>query len=119
MSMTPEEIKERVRQHRAAQGVRKLEVEEWGLVGDDALFIRPVSVQVRAAFFDRFEKSKYMAMVWLASKMATDKDGKQLFSEVFLKNEADPTIIDRIFSFISEPFLGNAVDTDEEMENGE
>lgn len=113
--MTSEEVKEAIRQHRAAQGVRQLEVEEWDLVGENCLHVPPMTVGIRGTFFDKWNKSQYSAMVWLVAKMSKNKDGNLLFSEPVLRNEADPVIIEKIFAFISEPFLDKAeVETDPE-----
>jgi hypothetical protein len=103
--MTPEEVKEAIRQHKAGQGERTLEVPEWGLVGENCIHVPPMSVSVRSKFFDRYNKSQYDGIVFLVAEMSLDEKGGKLFSAPTLRNEADPLIIEDIFAFISEPFL--------------
>jgi len=92
--------------HFKHQEVKIIEVEEWGLVGEDAIYAKPFTLLEKSEIFKGSGDSDLTVLIDVIVKKAETKDGEKMFdleSKIKMKKFVDPDIIGRVASQI----LGN------------
>ena len=91
------------------QEIKIIEVEEWGLVGDDAIYVKPFTLLEKAEIFKGSTDNDLTVLIDVIVKKAETKDGQKMFdlqSKIRMKKFVDPDIIGRVASQI----LGTSTD---------
>jgi len=86
-------------QHFKHQEIKIIEVEEWGLVGDDAIYVKPFTLLEKAEIFKGTTDNDLTVLIDVIVKKAETKDGQKMFdlqSKIRMKKFVDPDIIGRI-----------------------
>ena len=89
--------------HFKHQEVRIIEVEEWGLIGDDAIYVKPFTLLEKSEIFKRSNDNDLTVLIDVIVKKAETKDGEKMFdleSKIKMKKFVDPDIIGRVASQI-------------------
>jgi len=89
--------------HFKHQEVRIIEVEEWGLIGDDAIYVKPFTLLEKSEIFKGSNDNDSTVLIDVIVKKAETKDGEKMFdleSKVKMKKFVDPDIIGRVASQI-------------------
>jgi hypothetical protein len=89
--------------HFKHQEVRIIEVEEWGLIGDDAIYVKPFTLLEKSEIFKGSNDNDLTVLIDVIVKKAETKDGEKMFdleSKVKMKKFVDPDIIGRVASQI-------------------
>jgi len=87
--------------HFKHQEVKIIEVEEWGLVGEDAIYVKPFTLLEKSELFK--DNNDLTVLIDIIVKKAENKDGEKMFdleSKIKMKKFVDPDIIGRIASQI-------------------
>ena len=87
--------------HFKHQEVKIIEVEEWGLVGEDAIYVKPFTLLEKSELFK--DNNDLTVLIDIIVKKAETKDGEKMFdleSKIKMKKFVDPDIIGRIASQI-------------------
>ena len=87
--------------HFKHQEVKIIEVEEWGLVGDDAIYVKPFTLLEKSELFK--DNNDLTVLIDIIVKKSENKDGEKMFdleSKIKMKKFVDPDIIGRIASEI-------------------
>jgi hypothetical protein len=91
---------DRVKEHFESQGVKKIEVAEWGEEGQPlVIYSTPMSLNEKRNLFKSAKDSDLGVMVDVISLKAKDKDGNKVFKlddKQVLMNNADPEVIARV-----------------------
>ena len=85
--------------HFKHQEIKIIEVEEWGLVGDDAIYVKPFTLLEKSEIFKGSETSDLTVLIEIIVKKAENKDGERMFdleSKIKMKKFVDPDIISRV-----------------------
>jgi hypothetical protein len=93
-------------QHFKHQEIKIIEVEEWGLVGDDAIYVKPFTLLEKAEIFKGTTDNDLTVLIDVIVKKAETKDGQKMFdlqSKIRMKKFVDPDIIARVSSEILNP----------------
>ena len=88
--------------HFKHQEVRIIEVEEWGLIGDDAIYVKPFTLLEKSEIF-KDNINDLTLLIDIIIKKAETKDGEKMFdleSKIKMKKFVDPDIIGRVASQI-------------------
>ena len=83
--------------HFKHQEIKVIEVEEWGLVGEDAIYVKPFTLLEKSELFK--DNNDLMVLIDIIVKKAETKDGERMFdleSKVKMKKFVDPDIVGRI-----------------------
>jgi hypothetical protein len=89
--------------HFKHQEVRIIEVEEWGLTGDDAIYVKPFTLLEKSEIFKGSNDNDLTVLIDVIVKKAETKDGEKMFdleSKIKMKKFVDPDIIGRVASQI-------------------
>ena len=89
--------------HFKHQEIKIIEVEEWGLVGEDAIYVKPFTLLEKSEIFKGSETSDLTVLTEIIVKKAETKDGEKMFdleSKIKMKKFVDPDIIGRVASQI-------------------
>jgi len=89
--------------HFKHQEVRIIEVEEWGLTGEDAIYVKPFTLLEKSEIFKGSNDNDLTVLIDVIVKKAETKDGEKMFdleSKVKMKKFVDPDIIGRVASQI-------------------
>jgi hypothetical protein len=89
--------------HFKHQEVRIIEVEEWGLIGDDAIYVKPFTLLEKSEIFKGSNDNDLTVLIDVIVKKAETKDGEKMFdleSKIKMKKFVDPDIIGRVASQI-------------------
>ena len=103
-------------QHFKHQEIKIIEVEEWGLVGDDAIYVKPFTLLEKAEIFKGSTDNDLTVLIDVIVKKAETKDGQKMFdlqSKIRMKKFVDPDIIGRVASQI----LGTSSETKDLKKN--
>ena len=95
--------------HFKHQEIKIIEVEEWGLTGEDAIYVKPFTLLEKAEIFKGSNDNDLTVLIDVIVKKAETKDGEKMFdleSKVKMKKFVDPDIIGKVASQI----LGTAND---------
>ena len=97
----PEKIDyfEGVRDHFESLDVRIIEVPEWGLEGDRAIYVRPFTMNEKARIFKGANDSDLNVLVDVIIQKSETKDGEKMFSlehKPKFKIKADTDVISRV-----------------------
>lgn len=87
--------------HFKHQEIKVIEVEEWGLVGDDAIYVKPFTLLEKSELFK--DTNDLTVLIDIIVKKAENKDGDKMFdleSKIKMKKFVDPDIIGRVASEI-------------------
>ena len=101
--------------HFKHQEIKVIEVEEWGLVGEDAIYVKPFTLLEKSELF-KDNMNDLTVLVDIIVKKAETKDGEKMFdleSKIKMKKFVDPDIIGRVASQI----MGTQSSTDELKKN--
>jgi len=85
--------------HFKHQEIKIIEVEEWGLVGEDAIYVKPFTLLEKSEIFKGSETSDLTVLTEIIVKKAETKDGEKMFdleSKIKMKKFVDPDIISRV-----------------------
>src|SRR6056300_922998 len=88
--------------HFKHQEIKIIEVEEWGLVGEDAIYVKPFTLLEKSELF-KDNMNDLTVLVDIIVKKAETKDGERMFdleSKIKMKKFVDPDIIGRVASQI-------------------
>ncbi len=102
--------------HFKHQEIKIIEVEEWGLTGEDAIYVKPFTLLEKAEIFKGSNDNDLTVLIDVIVKKAQNKDGELMFdleSKIRMKKFVDPDIIGRVASQI----LGTVSDTKEVKKN--
>jgi hypothetical protein len=100
--------------HFKHQEVKIIEVEEWGLVGEDAIYVKPFTLLEKSELFK--DNNDLTVLIDIIVKKAETKDGEKMFdleSKIKMKKFVDPDIIGRVASLI----MGNQSSTSDLKKN--
>ena len=91
---------DRVKEHFESQGVKKIEVAEWGEEGQPlVIYSTPMSLNEKRNLFKSAKDTDLAVMVDAIFLKAKDKDGNRIFKlddKQVLLNNADPEVIARV-----------------------
>jgi len=82
--------------HFKHQEIKVIEVEEWGLVGEDAIYVKPFTLLEKAEIFKGSSENDLTVLIDVIVKKAQNKDGQLMFdleSKIRMKKYVDPDII--------------------------
>tara|TARA_B100002019_G_scaffold284769_1_gene292880 strand:+ start:2352 stop:2696 length:345 start_codon:yes stop_codon:yes gene_type:complete len=82
--------------HFKHQEIKIIEVEEWGLVGEDAIYVKPFTLLEKAEIFKGSSENDLTVLIDVIVKKAQNKDGQLMFdleSKIRMKKYVDPDII--------------------------
>src|SRR5210317_117282 len=85
--------------HFKHQEIKIIEVEEWGLTGEDAIYVKPFTLLEKSEIFKGSETSDLTVLIEIIVKKAETKDGEKMFdleSKIKMKKFVDPDIISRV-----------------------
>jgi len=83
--------------HFKHQEIKVIEVEEWGLTGDDAIYVKPFTLLEKSELFK--DNNDLTVLIDIIVKKAENKDGEKMFdleSKIKMKKFVDPDIIGQI-----------------------
>ena len=83
--------------HFKHQEIKVIEVEEWGLTGEDAIYVKPFTLLEKSELFK--DNNDLTVLIDIIVKKAETKDGEKMFdleSKIKMKKFVDPDIIGRI-----------------------
>jgi len=89
--------------HFKHQEIKIIEVEEWGLTGEDAIYVKPFTLLEKSEIFKGSNDNDLTVLIDVIVKKAETKDGEKMFdleSKVKMKKFVDPDIIGRVASQI-------------------
>jgi|SRR6056300_95894 hypothetical protein len=85
--------------HFKHQEVKIIEVEEWGLTGEDAIYVKPFTLLEKNEIFGSGDLKDLFVLIDIIVKKAETKDGEKMFdleSKIKMKKFVDPDIISRV-----------------------
>ena len=94
---------EGVKNHFESLEVKIIEVPEWGLIGDKAMYVRPFTMNEKAKIFKGANESDLNVLVDVIITKAETKDGDKMFDlshKPKFKMKADTDVISRVASEI-------------------
>ena len=94
---------EGVKSHFESLEVKIIEVPEWGLEGDKAMYVRPFTMNEKAKIFKGANESDLNVLVDVIITKAETKDGDKMFDlshKPKFKIKADTDVISRVASEI-------------------
>ena len=89
--------------HFKHQEVKIIEVDEWRLTGQDAIYVKPFTVLQKSEIFKGSNDNDLTVLIDVIVKKAETKDGEKMFdleSKIKMKKFVDPDIIGRVASQI-------------------
>jgi hypothetical protein len=89
--------------HFKHQEVKIIEVDEWGLTGEDAIYVKPFTLLEKSEIFKGSNDNDLTVLIDVIVKKAETKDGEKMFdleSKIKMKKFVDPDIIGRVASQI-------------------
>ena len=89
--------------HFKHQEIKIIEVEEWGLTGEDAIYVKPFTLLEKSEIFKGSNDNDLTVLIDVIVKKAETKDGEKMFdleSKIKMKKFVDPDIISRVASQI-------------------
>jgi hypothetical protein len=87
--------------HFKHQEIKIIEVEEWGLIGEDAIYVKPFTLLEKSELFK--DNNDLTVLIDIIIKKSETKDGEKMFdleSKIKMKKFVDPDIIGRVASQI-------------------
>lgn len=96
--------------HFKHQETRIIEVPEWNLVGEDAIYVKPFTLIEKDEIFKGTSGNSLTVLIDVIVKKALTKDGDKMFdleAKVKMKRFVDPDILSKVASQI----LGTSQDT--------
>ena len=101
--------------HFKHQEIKIIEVEEWGLIGEDAIYVKPFTLLEKSEIF-KDNINDLTLLIDIIIKKAETKDGEKMFdleSKIKMKKFVDPDIIGKVASQI----MGTQSSTDDLKKN--
>ena len=92
-----------VRDHFESLEIKIIEVPEWGLEGEKAIYVRPFTMNEKARIFKGANDSDLNVLVDVIIQKSETKDGEKMFDlshKPKFKMKADPDVISRVASEI-------------------
>ena len=89
--------------HFKHQEIKIIEVEEWGLTGEDAIYVKPFTLLEKSEIFKGSTDNDLIVLIDVIVKKAQTKDGELMFdleSKIRMKKFVDPDVIARVASQI-------------------
>ena len=87
---------EGIRDHFNTQETKIIEVPEWGLVGDKAIYCKPFNMSEKAKIFKGATNTDLIVLIDVIIEKALTKDGKKMFDASHIlsfKTKADTNVI--------------------------
>ena len=103
-------IIDRAKSHFESIGVQSIEVPEWNLEGEDAIYVKPFTLIEKDEIFKGTSDNSLTVLIDVIVKKALTKDGEKMFdleAKIKMKRFVDPDILSRVASQI----LGTSPDT--------
>ena len=94
---------EGIRDHFTGLEVQTIEVPEWGLVGDKAIYCKPFNMQEKAKIFKGATNTDLNVLIDVIIEKACNKDGEKMFNATHIlsfKTKADTDVIARVSNAI-------------------
>lgn len=85
--------------HFKHQEIKIIEVPEWNLTGEDAIYVKPFTLLEKAEIFKGTNDNDLTVLVDVIVRKAENKDGDKMFdieSKIRMKKFVDPDIIGRV-----------------------
>ena len=95
--------------HFKHQETRIIEVPEWNLVGEDAIYVKPFTLIEKAEIFKGSNDNDLTVLIDVIVKKALTKDGDKMFdleAKIKMKRFVDPDII----GIVASKILGTVTD---------
>ena len=92
-----------IRSHFEELEVKIIEVPEWGLVGDKAIYAKPFNMQEKSKIFKGANSNDIGVLVDVIIEKALNKDHKKMFNATHIldfKKKADTEVLARVASQI-------------------
>ena len=86
-------------EHFKHQETRIIEVPEWNLVGEDAIYVKPFTLIEKDEIFKGSSDNSLTVLIDVIVKKALTKDGDKMFdleAKIKMKRFVDPDIISRV-----------------------
>ncbi len=99
-----------IRDHFSQLDTQIIEVPEWGLVGDKAIYCKPFNMLEKQKIFKGATNTDLIVLIDVIIEKALTKDGDKMFdleAKIKMKRFVDPDILSRVASQI----LGTSPDT--------
>lgn len=90
---------EGVKGHFESLETKIIEVPEWGLVGDDAIYSKPFNMLEKSKIFKGANDSDPSVLIDVIIEKALDKEGEKMFTlehKLKFKSKADTDVIARV-----------------------
>ena len=85
-----------IRDHFSTQETQVIEVPEWGLVGDKAIYCKPFNMMEKAKIFKGATATDLIVLIDVIIEKALTKDGEKMFNATHIlsfKTKADTNVI--------------------------
>ena len=85
--------------HFKHQETRIIEVPEWDLIGEDAIYVKPFTLIEKDEIFKGSTDNSLTVLIDVIVKKALTKDGEQMYgleAKIKMKRFVDPDIISRV-----------------------
>ena len=92
-------IIDRAKSHFESIGVQSIEVPEWNLVGEDAIYVKPFTLIEKDEIFKGASDNSLTVLIDVIVKKALTREGKLMFdleAKIKMKRFVDPDIISRV-----------------------
>ena len=92
-----------IRDHFDSQETQVIEVPEWGLTGDKAIYCKPFNMLEKAKIFKGATNTDLNVLIDVIIEKALTKDGKKMFNAtnvLSFKTKADTDVIARVSNAI-------------------
>ena len=104
---------EGIRDHFNTQETKIIEVPEWGLVGDKAIYCKPFNMSEKAKIFKGATTTDLIVLIDVIVEKALTKDGKKMFDASHIlsfKTKADTNVIADVATRIMGTQEANIID---------
>ena len=104
---------EGIRDHFNTQETKIIEVPEWGLVGDKAIYCKPFNMSEKAKIFKGATNTDLIVLIDVIIEKALTKDGKKMFDASHIlsfKTKADTNVIADVATRIMGTQEANIID---------
>ena len=92
-----------IRDHFDSQETQVIEVPEWGLTGDKAIYCKPFNMMEKAKIFKGATNTDLNVLIDVIIEKACNKDGEKMFNATHIlsfKQKADTDVLARVASQI-------------------
>ena len=97
-----------IRDHFSQLDTQIIEVPEWGLIGDKAIYCKPFNMLEKQKIFKGATNTDLIVLIDVIIEKALNKDGEKMFNATHVlafKTKADTNVISILFDFVTTPFV--------------